>query len=522
MSALKLDDGIAEARARMCQGFVNQTDPPSLLEYCQKTFHKPLHEWQEKHLIPLLESFRTTKGRRVIVAAPPQYGKSLLVSQRFPAWLLGVDPTHRLKLACYNITKAAQFGAVITNLMQAEEYLTWFGPDAQIKKGASAEEFSTVARLRIQDAQPSFKALGLETGFTGSGADTLEIDDPYPSLAHALSEAYETALERFWVSTAAPRLTEETNVLGMFHRYHGGDFAQRRIDDGWEYFRFPALGDLNEDGTDPTNRQPEEPLSPMRSKVYLVKLREDDPDTFAGQFQGRPVKPEGAMFKDEYFGSVTDLPPLRRWIRAWDLATSVKKTGDYTVGALVGKDDDGSIIVRDVVRFRAEWPDAANRIIDVAKDDGPSVPVVVEAVQFQLAAIQTLGRNDNFEAQDTTEDFLKADAEKDRKGEKWLRSALIPSYPKGDKKERASGWAWFASRKKLKLAEGEWNQEFIDECKAFDGHGLVHDDQVDAVSAAFALLSLIKGGRIHAPKIFTPGSLGYQRELVKQQRGRRR
>jgi hypothetical protein len=57
-----------------------------------------------------LQELATTTGRRLLICAPPQFGKSVIVSQRFPAWLLGEKPTHRVKVACYNVTHATKFG----------------------------------------------------------------------------------------------------------------------------------------------------------------------------------------------------------------------------------------------------------------------------------------------------------------------------------------------------------------------------------------------------------------------------
>lgn len=143
----------------------------SLAAFVEATTNHKLDVWQHD-LCARLEALADTKGRRILIHAAPQHGKSIIVSQRFPAWLLARNPTRRVKLACYNVTHATRFGRIVRDLMQSEEYIRLF-PDPRLRIPAitSAEEWSTAARLRERDSQPSFKALGLATGFVGQGSD---------------------------------------------------------------------------------------------------------------------------------------------------------------------------------------------------------------------------------------------------------------------------------------------------------------------------------------------------------------
>jgi hypothetical protein len=84
-------------------------------------------------------------------------------------------------------------------------------------------------RLELNDAQPSFIAMGLTANFVGSGADTLLQDDPYASAEQARSETIRDSTWRFQVETAKPRLREYSNNFIMFHRYHNDDQGGRAI-----------------------------------------------------------------------------------------------------------------------------------------------------------------------------------------------------------------------------------------------------------------------------------------------------
>ena len=331
----------------------------------------------------------------------------------------------------------------------------------------------------MKDAQASFRALGLLTGFTGKGVDTLIIDDPYASPEAARQKAINEKVWRFWKQGAKVRLNDETNVLVMFHRYHDDDLAARLLaEGGWTYLRFPATADENEDGSDPTGRQFGELLSPIRSQKFLDEIKDDDLLTYLGMFQGIPRPADGTLIKREYLRSLTALPPIDRWVRFWDLATTSKEQNDFYAGALVGIAKDHTVIVRDITRFRAEWPDATAIIASVTEQDyllcqsiGAEYAVGVEEVAWQRSMIQDL--------------FQLGIVQ---------RVGLWPLAPKGKKRERASAWVARAKWQRFAMQVGAWNDAFISECLAFRGDDSdKHDDQIDAVSGAYDLLWHLKG-----------------------------
>lgn len=349
--------------------------PQTLADFIARTVAFDLHEWQRAHLCPTLDRLRHERGVRILLHGPPQYGKSIIVSQRLPAYLIGHDPLHRVGLAAYNETHASNFGAVIRDICASPEYAAMF-PASIVPESAAMGEFSTAPRLALRDAQPSFKALGLLSGFVGRGVDTLIVDDPYKSAADAFSEAINGAVWRWWTQTAKPRVKPETNVVVMFHRYHLDDLAGRLLaEGGWEYVRFPALADANEDESDPTGRAPGEPLSPMRTAAELETLRIADMSTFEGQFQGRPVPSSGGTFKTGQIKSEAARPlNLVRLVRAWDIAATSGR-GDYTAGVLMGVDEAGRYWILDVILLQG-GPDEVDEAIDAAaRADGPDATV---------------------------------------------------------------------------------------------------------------------------------------------------
>lgn len=356
--------------------------PDSLADFVHASVAFRLHRWQAENLCPILERLRYERGLRILLHAPPQFGKSILVSQRLPAYLLGHMPTHRIGLACYNETHAANFGAIVRDICASAEYRCMF-PESVIDKNVAAGEFSTRPRKSLRDGQPSFLAMGLLSGFVGHGVDTLLVDDPYKSAADAFSEAINGGVWRWWSQTAKPRIGDEANVVVMFHRYGIDDFGGKLLrEGGWEYFRFPAIADDNTDHADPTRlgmpggwRDAGELLSPMRSGEWLESQRTADPFTFSGQFQGLPIPDTGGMFRAGKIDIAEARPVgLTRLTRAWDIAAT-PRGGDYTAGVLMGRDADGRFWLIDCILLQGSPEEVDAAILQAAATDGRDVAI---------------------------------------------------------------------------------------------------------------------------------------------------
>lgn len=471
-------DALAAAieHARAARRSLTVGGRPALSDVVERTVNFKLHGWQRNHLCPMLERCRTERGLRLAIHKPPQYGGSVIISQRLPADLIGGDPGHRVGLACYNETHATGFGQVVKDLILSDSFKEVYG-DLGVRKDAPAGRFFTTARQAQGDAQPSFLAMGLLSGFTGKGVDTLIIDDPYASSDDARSEAINDRVWRWWAQTAGVRISEDANVIVMFHRYHEDDFAGRLLATGkFEYVRFAAVADGGAD--DPTGRSVGELLSPMRSREWLQAQEDADPKTYLGQFQGKPRPDEGALCKREWFHHWPETPKLLHWVRYWDLATSTKTSGDWTVGALVGIGEGLQMYIRDIVRMRAEWPDVADVIVRTTSKDslmcqreGASYAVGMDSRATQQGFIQDLARNACFE-----------------------RIPLHPDTSKGDKVERSNGWRNRGRISGIRLC-GNWDQQcFIKEAMAFQGFDTDTDDQIDGVSGAYQLLWQVSNG----------------------------
>jgi predicted phage terminase large subunit-like protein len=342
----------------------------------------------------------------------------------------------------------------------------------------------------MKDAQPSFVALGMASGFVGRGLDNLFIDDPYASADEARSPAINDRTWRWWEDTASPRLSSESNVLVVYHRYSMDDLGARLLaQGGWENVRFPMIADDNPDGDDPTNpsmRIKGQLLSPIRTLGWVEQQREKAPGTFFAQFQGTPLLGDATVFNVAKLRKVpmSELPKVLSVVRSWDFAASDGK-GDWTVGVKFGIDfnNNNTCYILDVTRTRKATSERDELILETALTDGYEVPICIpqDPAAAGLSVI----------------DYLT----------KKLAGFIVNAESvSGDKVLKATPLAGQLNIGNVLLVEGSWNKDFEDEFRSFPLGK--HDDQVDSTAQAFNHL-------IRFPR--TTISINSQREILNVQ-----
>jgi predicted phage terminase large subunit-like protein len=331
-------------------------------DYVRRVKNLDLDPWQENFCDRLEKAFfeRDAKAMRAAIAVMPQAGKSVIISQAFPAYILGHDPYHRIVLACYNLTRSRKHGQAIIATLRSDAHRQIFPEDdSRIPTVVSDKSFSTLARLANYDGQDSFTAASLLTGLTGIGFDTLIIDDPYKDRNEAFSETIREKSWNFYQETAQMRGGDHGNIFLMFHRYHQDDIGGRALATGdFEYWAYAAqyVGKFKDDETgieyeDAFPREMGEYLSPRRSPAFYEKQK-SIPALWNSQFQQRPTGEAGNMFDVRKIREVEEHPAEREFLficRSWDNAYT-EGGGDYTVGIKQGIRADESVHIFDVVR----------------------------------------------------------------------------------------------------------------------------------------------------------------------------
>ena len=174
------------------------------------------------------------------------------------------------------------------------------------------------------------------------------------------------------------------------------------------------------------------------------------------------------MFQRHWFEVVTAAPAGLTECRAWDFAATVARPGsdpDWTVGAKIGKSNDGFYYVTDMIRFRDTGARVEQALLSTAKADGALCRISIP--QDPGSAGKTLASS---------------------------LTRLLSGYnvktirPTGSKETRAQAFAAQCEAGNVKLVRGLWNAAFLDEIATFPSGK--HDDVIDSVADGFNELAL--------------------------------
>lgn len=181
----------------------------------------------------------------------------------------------------------------------------------------------------------------------------------------------------------------------------------------------------------------------------------------------------GNVFQRSWFPIVDAAPILVDIVRYWDrAATPANGNGNgshrasWTVGVKMGRDARGMFYVIDVERFQGTPMTVAERILNVASQDGGNVRIGIEQDPGQAG---------------------KAEAEGHVRALAGFRAELNAVHEA--KGMRARPLSAQAEAGNVKILRGAWNDTYLRELANFDASDSCMADQVDASSGAFHLLT---------------------------------
>lgn len=222
-----------------------------------------------------------------MLLCPPQHGKSQITSRRFPAYVLGLDPTRDIISASATADLAEGFGRDVRNVIASQEYENVF-PETKLAEDSQARgKWNT-------NHGGSYYAVGVGGQLFGRGGMAI-IDDPFGSWADAQSELQREKVWEWYQGTLYNRIRPGQPIIVIQHRMHEDDLAGRLIErqkaggDKWEIINLPALVD------DPpwVERYDSQALSRIRANT--------DPRQWSALYLQNPTPDEGTYFKREWF-----------------------------------------------------------------------------------------------------------------------------------------------------------------------------------------------------------------------------
>ena len=425
----------------------------SLLTFTQHTHHDYRAGEHHKTICDALERVERGEIDRLMIFAPPRYGKSELVSVRFPAWYLGRNTNKQIICTSYNDDLASDFGRKVRGVIQSEGYKRFFG-DLSLTKDASAANRWHTTNGGI------YVSVGIGGTLSGRGGDIVLIDDPTRNAEDASSKRMRDRLWNIYNSDILSRTMPGAAVILMHTRWHPDDLAGRLLErmeagdgDKWHIIKLPAL--LNE-GTDD-----EQALWPEAFPLEQVRRRKKNIDrkTWVSLYQQEPQPDGGEHYQRDWFEFYrpSEAPARTHKYIASDLALTPESYGDFTEHSVWGFDSNNDLWALDWW-YGKESPEAWIEIwINLMEQYNP-LRVFAESGTIRRA---TEGSIEKRMRERNCHHRIE-----------WVNSV-------SDKRARSTAFRARAAMGKVHFPDNDWGHRVVDQLVGFPGK---YDDAVDACS----------------------------------------
>lgn len=449
--------------------------------------------WALQAMCRHLEAVTEGRIQFLLMTVPPGMMKSLLLVF-WTAWEWGPKGlSHLQNLATsYSQPNVLRDNVKLRRLIESERYQALWPLELRGDQNA---------KTKFENTGNGFSEARPFVSMTGGRGDRVKIDDPH-STETAESDADRETAVRVFREGISDRLNDITTsaIVIIMQRLHARDVAAvaLELDIGFVHLNLPMEFEVERvapDGKksggpcrtyvndelffeDPRTTDGEL-LFPERFPAAEVARLKKVKGTYAwaGQYQQRPAPRSGGMFKRSWFEIVDAAPATTRKVRRWDFAATELQGSndpDFTAGLLMSE-KDGEYYIENVIRDQVS-PAGVNRMVkNTATADGKAVRIVIPqdpgaAGKAYAASVVTLLAG-------------------------WKVKAVIET---GSKITRAEAIEAQAEIGNVKLVRGAWNEAFLEEVSMFPNGA--HDDQVDAMSGAFAaLLELPRNSMTTAP-----------------------
>jgi len=326
-----------EAR-RSLLSFIRYINP----EYIVSDFSRQVCAALERFVIDCQEGKRPV----LILGAPPQHGKSDIVSRYLPAWVFGHYPELRIAGLSYAKDLASDMNRDVQRIMASGEYALLF-PKSSFALGVAGAANSD--RFDVPGGKGAYVGQGVGGPLTGKRVDIGIIDDPIKNSKEALSATVKESVWKWYGSTFLTRLSKSSGQIIMATRWATDDLSGRVIESNKraKVLTFPAIG-----------AQGEALIPDLHPIDKLLETKQMLGDYFwSAMYQQSPVALGGNFFKSDWWQFYKVAPQIKwRGIYA-DTAQKTKQANDYSVFQLWGESANGQAVLLDQIRGKWEAPE---------------------------------------------------------------------------------------------------------------------------------------------------------------------
>lgn len=393
---------------------------------------------------PYMEAIDETP-QAFALSAPPRHGKSVLVNHLVARQMIR-HPGIRVAYGCYSLDLAGFNSVEVKDILQSN--------NIDLDRNYNSKE-----EWRLANGS-TFKCVAPGSGFTGRGADLIIVDDPYKGRTEAESGRIRDATWNWFTAVAITRRSPHASVIVTHTRWTVDDLIGRvTTDHKWPYVNLQAIG-----------HESNEALWPDEwSKEKLLEIKSlIGPYEWSSLYMGEPRPRGGAVFGDpQTYGGDPENDPdtiakpekFDRIVIGIDCAYTKKTHSDYSVAVVLGI-KDGIHYVLDVVRKQCEAPQFG-AVLKSLRIKWGSPPIYWYIGGIEKAVVDFF--------QNSLGVPVKAIPAKD---DKFVRAQAVAA-------------AWNDKKVRVPAHDAPWSRAFLSEVLLFTGLDDPHDDQVDALAAAF-------------------------------------
>lgn len=457
------------------------------------------------------------KNQMLAVSLPPRAGKSTLVSQYSPLWILRRHPEWKIVMASYDGSLAGGWSRTVRRFIEDN-------PDLGI---ALAPDGGAYSKWETVEGGGMYTT-SVRGALTGRGARVMIIDDPVRDFVESHSQVMRQNLWDWWLSVAQTRLEPPFLVLVVMTRWHEDDFIGRifspdheGVARDWQRISLPAIAESDDLLGRPEGAPLLSPILEETTDQALARWEETrravGTYTFSAMYQQRPAPARGAIFDAGWWrfwtfdpekatedGRVVYLDPSSmtgaRWADSWDCSfkSTHPDTGGWVVGQRWAAQGPNRYLI-DQVRGRWSFTQTISAMEKWAQTDNPIASPCGHLVHERLIEDRANGT--------AIIDVLKEKI-----------SGIKPINPTVSKEARARAVTPEIESGNVFLPHpsdpgNDWVPDLLSELRNFPYDA--HDDQVDSLTQALSTLRVTAAG-----KATVPGRMGAGRWQVSRDVGR--
>ena len=276
------------------------------------------------------------KQARYLLSVPPQFGKSMSITETLPSWFIGNNPDLSVIITAYNADIAEKFGD--RNRQKVKD----FGKEIFGIQVSDSQDNKTL--FQIKGHQGQIFSAGILGGLTSNPAALIIVDDPFKNGEEAESKDVRDRVERvYWDSIDTRARALGSAIIVIHTRWHEDDLIGRLAKkEGFYVINIPTVWEKGEDKL--LHRKIGEILSPElghTAEWAETKRKNVGSRVWNALYQGRPFIEGGNIIqrKDiKFYNKRSEPSKYDEIVLSCDLSFGgVKKDNDPNCGVVWGR-----------------------------------------------------------------------------------------------------------------------------------------------------------------------------------------